>query len=201
MATAISLALDDDDVIFAHDNANVPYGTKTEEELYQLALPKLKSLEDGGCQVIVIACNTLSTTIIDQLQDDISVPLIGVEPMIQEACEATSSNVIAICATPRTLKSERYGELCREFAGGISIVEPDCSEWAQMIESDTVDRIRIKMTIEDALEQGADVIVLGCTHYHWIESLIKSIVGIRARVIQPESIIVERVRQELLQLA
>jgi glutamate racemase len=201
VATAIGLGLPDDDVIFVNDSLNVPYGTKTEDELYEMALPKLQQLADQGCRVIVIACNSVSTTILDKLQKDISVPLIGVEPLIEQAVEKSSSKVIAVCATPRTLASSRYKELCAQYAVDSVVVEPDCSEWALMIENDAIDRAKIKIAIEDVIQQGADTIVLGCTHYHWIESLIRSIANGKAQIIQPEEFIVGEVRQALLQLS
>lgn len=200
MATAIGVALPDHDVVFVNDNANVPYGTKTEEQLLEFTLPKLMELSDQRCAVIVIACNSVSTTILDQLQKEIAVPLIGVEPMVKQACEATKKGVVAVCATPMTLKSHRYKQLCKENAGDKVIIEPDCSQWAFMIERDALDRKLIEMAIMDTLEQGADVIVLGCTHYHWIESLIKSIAGTRAVVLQPEESIIEEVKLALEQL-
>lgn len=197
VAKAIGGALPEDDVLFVNDPENVPYGTKTEDQLYSLALPKLKELADSGCEVIVIACNSVSTTILGRLQQDINVPLIGVEPRIEEALGKSKSKIIAVCATPRTLASARYKQLCHEHAKDAVIIEPDCSEWALMIERDAIDRAKIKMAIEDTVQQGADVIVLGCTHYHWIESLIHSIANGEAYVLQPEKFIVREVQQVL----
>lgn len=197
VATAISLALPDDDVIFINDHENVPYGTKSESELYNLALPKLQQLLEKDCEIIVIACNSVSTTIIDQLREALPVELIGVEPMVKEAANISKQEIIAVCATPATLASARYRELCREYANPTVVLEPDCSEWAFMIENDAIDRARITHTIEDVLAQGADVIVLGCTHYHWVESLIKTVVGNKAMVLQPEPTIIEHVRLAL----
>jgi glutamate racemase len=199
VATALSVALPEQDVIFAHDNEHVPYGTKTEEQLFEYSLPILQGLGGKDCKLIVVACNSLSTTILDKLQAKITVPLIGVEPMISQASTVTKTGIIAVCATPRTLASNRYRELCRA-AANCMFVEPDCSEWALMIEQDMIDRTKIKISIEDALDQGADVIILGCTHYHWIESLIKSIVGNRAVVLQPEEQIIDRVKLAIEQL-
>jgi glutamate racemase len=198
---AIKSALPNREVIYANDSANVPYGTKTPEQLWELCLPKLKELVDGGCKVIVIACNSVSTTILDKLQKELPVPLIGTEPMLSEAVEQSKQGVVAVCATPLTLKSERYQELRQESAGQTAIVEPDCSEWAYMIEHNVIDRAKIRVAIEDVIQQGADVIVLGCTHYHWIEALIKSIAGQRAVVLQPEIKIIDKLKRELSQLS
>jgi glutamate racemase len=198
---AIKSALPEREVIYANDPANVPYGTKTPEQLWELCLPKLKKLVDDGCKVIVIACNSVSTTILDKLQTELPVPLIGTEPMLAEAVAQSKQGVVAVCATPLTLKSERYHELRQASAGQTVILEPDCSEWAYMIEHNVIDRAKIRVAIEDAIDQGSDVIVLGCTHYHWIEALIKSIAGQRAVVLQPEVKIIDKLKRELSQLS
>src|SRR5690606_23026739 len=87
--------------------------------------------------------------------------------------EQTKNGVIAVCATPTTLASRRYSWLKETYAKGIEVLEPDCSEWATMIENDTVDRDKVHELIDNVCGQGADVIVLGCTHYHWIEEIVK----------------------------
>jgi glutamate racemase len=199
VADAISGGIEDVEVIYESDPANVPYGTKTKQELLTLTRPKIKSLANKKCEIIVIACNSVSTTVIDQLKTETNVPLIGVEPMVEEASNLTKSGVIAVCATPRTLTSHRYEQLRAKYAQNIVVIEPDCSQWALMIEQDAIDRASIKLTIQDAVEQDADVIVLACTHYHWIESLIVDACKNRAVVLQPEKKIIERLKLVLKQ--
>lgn len=201
VATALQTAFPNDEVIFVHDSAHVPYGTKTEEEILTLALPKLKDLKMRGCELIVIACNSLSTSVLPELKKSLpAVKLIPVEPMLEEALAITKTGIVTVCATPRTLSSGRYADLMKRYCQNSVVIEPDCSEWAYMIEKNLVDRARIKVVVEDSLEQGSDVIVLGCTHYHWIEKLIKEIVADKAEVIQPENKIVALVKKELARL-
>jgi glutamate racemase len=69
-----------------------------------------------------------------------------------------------------------------------------------MIEQDSIDRQRIKATIDDCLEQNADVIVLGCTHYHWIEQIIDTYAADKAIVLQPEQATISKLRKVLSQL-
>ena len=69
-------------VIFINDVENMPYGDKTKEQLLHLVVPKLNVLTDSGCEVIVIACNTVTTNIVNKLREIIVVPIIAVEPMI-----------------------------------------------------------------------------------------------------------------------
>jgi glutamate racemase len=198
---AIEAAMPEYEVVFVNDTKNVPYGTKSPEELKKLVEPKLQELIDAGCQAIVVACNTVSTTLIEDLRQTSSVPLIAMEPMVKPAAEVTKSGTIAVCATPTTLASKRYSWLKNEFAKGITVVEPDCSDWTSMIESNQLDHQRIKDEIEAAIAKNADVIVLGCTHYHWIEDEIKLIANGRAQVIQPEKAVISQLQRVLQQPA
>jgi glutamate racemase len=201
VAQALEKALPNHKIIFQHDSANLPYGTKTPQQLLTLVTPILHNLQDNGADLIVIACNTVTTTIISQLRAQISIPLIGIEPMIKPAATLTKSGVIAVCATPTTLESSRYKALLDEFASHLTVLEPDCSQWATMIEGDSIDVQRVRSQIANVCQYGADVIVLGCTHFHWIEQDIKAIASqFNAHVIQPESAIVEQTKRVLQQL-
>lgn len=200
VARAIEKALPDLEIIYREDKAHLPYGNKSKEEIYGYVVPILREMIGDGCRVIVIACNTVTTNLIERLRSELSVPLVGLEPMVKPAAEQTKSGVIAICATPRTLTSERYQYLKKTYAQGVRVIEPDCSDWTMMIEDNKVNINAIKRRLDPVLAAGADQIVLGCTHYHWIEDLIRQIVRGRASVLQPEQPVIERLRQVLARL-
>jgi glutamate racemase len=117
--------------------------------------------------------------------------------MIKTAAELTESHVIAVCATPATLASDRYKRLIKTHGQHLTIIEPDCSNWAYMIEHDQINTRQIRSTVHDIRKQGADVIVLGCTHYHWIKDLILEEAGPTIHVIEPSEAIANRVRHLL----
>lgn len=196
VANAIKKAFPDANVILREDKENIPYGTKAPEQLKKLVFPILNKLSES-VDVIVIACNTVSTTLIDQLRKELPCPLIAMEPMVKPAAELTKTNVVTVCATPTTLASERYQWLKDEYAKGLKVLEPDCSDWSKMIEGNRVDRKKVTERIEATIGQGSDVIVLGCTHYHWIEDLINDISGKRATVLQPEQPVIQQLKRVL----
>jgi len=199
VANAISRALPDLRIIVREDREHLPYGTKSPEELLELVIPIFHEMIDSGCQIIVVACNTVSTTIINELRKEFIIPLIALDPMIKPAAALTRSGVIAVCATPATLASNRFHYLKKEYAGKIRVLEPDCSDWAMMIENNELNHDIIDTRISSVIKQDADVIVLACTHYHWIENEIVKIAGKRAKVLQPEQAIVERLKTVLEQ--
>lgn len=201
VVNAIKSALPGINIVYAEDKENVPYGNKSPDELYSLTLPLLNKLSNSGCQAIVIACNTVTTTSIDRLRTALPVPLIGMEPMIKPAAEQSRSRIIAVCATPATLASERYAWLKNTYAADCRVLEPDCSDWALMIETEQLDRLKIKERIESVCEEGADMVVLGCTHYHWIEEDIRAITDrYGATVIQPEEPVIRQLKKVLARL-
>ena len=201
VANAIKRTMPEAEIILKEDKAHLPYGTKTIDQIYSFIKPIFHEFVSEGCDVIVVACNTVTTNLIGRLRAEVPVPLIGMEPMVKPAAVGTKTGVIAVCATPRTLSSARYHWLKSEFAQGVKVLEPDCSDWALMIEKKSVDREKVAKVIREVIDGGADQIVLGCTHYHWIERIINQIAAGRAKVLQPEAPTVAQLKRVLGQLS
>ena len=186
------------DVIRVDDHRHVPYGDKPLDTVRTLTDAAIQPLLSAGCDIIVLACNTATAASIEFLRAKYpNQKFIGLEPMIKPASEQTKTGVIAICATPATLSSERYGNLKRTYGNRLTILEPDCSEWARLIEDSRINEAQIRRTIEDLLARRADVIVLGCTHYHWIRALIEDVVADRDTILDPSLAITARIKQLL----
>lgn len=200
VAKTVKQAFPDHRVVFKDDASHLPYGNKTPEELLGYVVPILREMIENGCEVIVIACNTVTTTLIDDLRQRVPIPLVGIEPMIKPAARLSKTDTIAVCATPTTLASQRYKWLKQSYAPNTTVLEPDCSDWAFMIETKQVDKEKVKNRIDEVCGAGADVIVLSCTHYHWIEEVIKDIADGRAIVIQPETAIIKQLKRVISDL-
>lgn len=202
VAKAIEKELPEFEVLFRHDTKeHFPYATKSPDDIFGYVVPIIEDLLHNGAEVIVIACNTVSTTLITRLRDMFDVPFVALEPMVKPAALHTKSKVITVCATPTTLSSARYQWLKDTYAQEIEIIEPDCSDWSYLIEHNKMNEDRIKEDIEPSLLAGSDVIVLGCTHYHWIEEEVRRIVGDKAIVLQPEQAVITQLKRVIAQLA
>lgn len=200
VAAALQRTFADADIVTVNDHKNVPYGSKTPAEIIRLTDTAIQPLLQNQCDVIVIACNTATAIAIKTLRARYpQQKFIGIEPMIKTAAALTTSNTIAVCATPAMLASARYQQLVQTYGNHLTIIEPDCSQWAYWIENNQLNRQQIAHIIHDACDRGADVIVLGCTHYHWIKDLIVDLAAGRAAVIEPSQAISRRVAH-LLQL-
>lgn len=200
VAAALRQTFSDAEIITANDRANVPYGAKTRDEVIRLTDRAVQPLLAANCDVIILACNTATTAAITTLRESYPYQkFIGIEPMIKPAATLTHTGTIAVCATPATLSSKRYRELIALYGSHLQIIEPDCHEWAYMIEHNQINHQKITDTIESVIAKNADIIVLGCTHYHWIKDDIITLTRGRATVLEPSDAIGRRV-SELLQL-
>lgn len=195
---AVALALQDTfpaaDIIIVNDKAHVPYGNKATDEVIRLTDAAIQPLIASSCDVIILACNTATAAAIETLRSRYpNQKFIGIEPMIKTATKLTKTNTIAVCATPATLASARYKNLLQTYGHHLNVIEPDCSDWAYLIENNQLNRQAIEQVVHAICERGADVIVLGCTHYHWIKDVINEIVAGRATVLEPSEAIGRRV--------
>lgn len=200
IARDIALAFADATIVTVNDKDNVPYGNRPAEEIIRLTHSAVQPLLVGRFDYIVIACNTATAIAIEWLRSTHpSQTFIGLEPMVKPAAAQTKTGTIAVLATSATLSSDRYKNLKKEYLREKECIEPDCSAWATMIEDSDINELHIEQTIESVLGRGADVIVLACTHYHWIRGLIESIVDGRATVIDPSEAIIRQLKAASLQ--
>lgn len=198
IAVSLRAGFVDAEILRVSDTAHMPYGGRSPAEILRLTTTAIRPLTEADCDVIVIACNTASATALTQLRLDFPDQLfIGLEPMIKPAARLSRSKVVAVCATPATLKSASYKRLKLLHGARLTFIEPDCSEWAALIEANEMNRERIDEVAQYCLQRNVDVVVLACTHYHWIkDEMIVALEG-SAEVLEPSAAIVSRVRDVL----
>jgi glutamate racemase len=197
-ARSLNAMLPEIEYIVVDDRTNVPYGDKDPDEIIRLTQKAIHPLIEKSCDVIIIACNSATAAALSHLRSVYPRQLfIGVEPMLKPASALTKSSIIGVCATPATLKSERYLALKSLWAQGLTVLEPDCSEWARMIETNAVEEGKITHAITNMRMRGVDVIILGCTHYSIIRPLIERLAGSSISVIDPTEALIKRLRSVL----
>ncbi len=179
-------------IAVVNDRENLPYGDKTSHQIRLLTDAAIQPLL--GSDVIVIACNSATTAAIEFLRGKYTnQKFIGIEPMIKPALNLTKTRIIGVCATPATLGSNSYRMLKDKYARNYQVVEPDCSNWSQMIENNDLNNSEVITVLDEMIANQVDVIVLGCTHYHWIKELIVEYVGPDIQVLEPSEAIGRRV--------
>lgn len=166
-------------ILFA-DFKNAPYGVKTKEEISTLAKSGVKRLVDMGVKAVVVACNTATSAAIIQLRQEFDIPIIGMEPAIKPAAENGDGTTTIVLATSATLKLMKFQKLF-ESIGDENIFPVSCPGLSTLIEQEKQGSPKIIKYLEDVLsdyiQQEISSIVIGCTHYSFIEEDIKKATG------------------------
>lgn len=177
-------------IIYFADHKNSPYGTKTENEIKKMTISAIKFLELKNCGLVVLACNTATTSGIDFYRRKFPhLKFVGVVPPVKPAAKFSRNKKIAILSTTATAKSLYLKNLIVEFASSCQIFNLGCPELVGAVESGTVNSLEtlreLRKYLDKLLREGVDVIVLGCTHFPFLMDPIKNISGKEIKVLEP----------------
>ena len=177
-------ALPDESLIYLGDGKNCPYGSLPEERIREYAEQSVGELVGRGCKLIVVACNTATAAAITHLRERFSqIPIVGLEPAVKPACQMTKSRKVAVVATERSLGSEKFRRAVERYGEGVEVIKAVGEGFVEAVESDQeqspATRQKVEAVIEPLIKSGVDVIVLGCTHYPFLKSVIRNVVGER----------------------
>jgi glutamate racemase len=195
--------LPDESILYYGDGKNCPYGSKYPEELREIADGIVRFLVDHEVKLIVVACNTATAGAIDYLREKYpELPFVGMEPAVKPAAEHSSSGVIAILATAATLQGKLFRESSERFSGNVKVLSHIGDGFVELIESGREDSPEaeeaVRRTVEPLLAQGADHLVLGCTHYPFLTEALKKVIGERnVTLVDPAPAIARRVKEVL----
>ena len=196
VAARLRELLPDATIITANDCDHVPYGSRSEAEVYRLTSQAIQPLLEARCDVIVLACNTATAAAVEQLRrDHPGIPFVGLEPMVKPASALTGTGNILVCATPATLASPRYQHLKHRWARRVNVVEPDCSDWATAVERHQAESVDLGPLQQLVHGESVDVVVLACTHYHWLKQRVERAAGSSVVVLEPSDAVAAQVRR------
>lgn len=176
--------------IYYSDNAHCPYGEKTALYIQRRARFITEFLLDKGADIIVVACNTATAAAIATLRAEYPIiPFVGMEPAVKPAALGTKTGVIGVLATAGTLKGSKYLNTRGLYADGVSVVEHVGQGFVELVEAGILDGPKaeetVRASLQPLLDKGADVVVLGCTHYPFLRPVIQRIAGPGVQVIDP----------------
>jgi len=200
--SAITQALPEADLIYFADTAHVPYGDKDDAYIRNRVLKIGRHLADLGCTLIVVACNTATTTAVAAMREAMpDVPVVGIEPGVKPAAAASQSGRISVLTTTATARSERLARLIRQYAGKVQVDVLPCPGWATKVETLQLDdpgfAESVQRHLAATLDAGSDQIVLGCTHYTFLTPILKPIVDGRATLVD----VADAVARQCMRLA
>lgn len=173
--------LPEEKYIYWSDNAHCPYGEKSREYIIERARSITRHLLENGADIIVVACNTATAAAISTLRKEFQVKFIGMEPAVKPAVKITETGVVGVLATAGTLKASKYIDTCAQWAENVRIVEHVGQGFVELVENGITSGPVAEKTVRESLlpllHQGADTIVLGCTHYPFLSEVILDIVS------------------------
>lgn len=178
----IRACLPNEQLLYFADSGYAPYGGKPESEIVARSLAIAEFLMQYKPKALVVACNTATAAAIKALRERYpDLPLVGVEPGLKPAAALTKSGTVGVLATARTLSSEKF-KLLREqiaVATNVRFLPQACVGLADQVEKGELrsaeTAMLIRRHVEPLIEQGADTLVLGCTHYPFVLPLIEEI--------------------------
>jgi glutamate racemase len=199
---AIREAWPGEDIIYVADQAHVPYGPRSLEEVRAFSEAITGYLLEQGCKLIVVACNTASAAALYYLRRAFpGIPFVGMEPAVKPAAEHTQTGVVGVLATMATFQGALYASVIERFANHVTVLQDTCPGLVGKIEAGHLDTpetdIILKSALGPMLAQGIDTVVLGCTHYPFVIPSIQKIVGPHVRVIDPAPAIARQVGRVL----
>lgn len=190
-------------LLYVADSAHAPYGEKSPDYILERSRVISDFLLQRGAKALVMACNTATAHAVDQLRAELDVPLIGMEPAVKPAVAATRSGVIGVLATAQTVASDRFQKLIDTHANDTRVIAQACPGLVEYVErgdfaSDDVKQL-LWQYIEPLLAQGADTLVLGCTHYPFLLDTIRALVGDELMLLETSQPVTQHLRRILYQ--
>ncbi|TAK14812.1 MAG: glutamate racemase [Anaerolineae bacterium] len=194
--------LPNEDFIFFGDQGHIPYGPRSLEEVRGFSEAIVRFLLAEGSKLIVVACNTASAAALVHLRKTFpDVPFVGMEPAVKPAAETTQSGVVGVIATKATFQGELYASVVERFAQDVIVLQATCPGLVEEIEAGRLEgeiaREILEIALRPMMMKGIDAVVLGCTHYPFVENLIRELVGHRVRIIEPSGAIARQVERLL----
>lgn len=178
-----------EDIIYYGDNANCPYGGRSDEWLRARIMEVADFLLEQGAKALVVACNTASAAGLEHLRARHSLPIIGLVPAVKPAVLATRTGTIGLLMTKATMRGRLLRDVIERFAEpeGVNVVTVAPDGLVEAVERGDLDSPQtaeaVRRAVEPMMERGVDEIVLGCTHYPYLKPLIEEAAGGGVQVI------------------
>ncbi|MFO7889584.1 MAG: glutamate racemase [bacterium] len=172
------------------DQIHVPYGPRSQEQIREFSEKITRFLINQGVNIVVIACNTISAAALYYLRRQFpDIIFVGMEPAVKPSIEKTRSGIIGVIATQATFQGRPYEKLIEKYARNVKVVHQSCPGLVEQVEEGNIDtpeiRFLLKQYLTPMIEKRVDQLVLGCTHYHFLKSVIQEIIGENVSIIDP----------------
>ncbi len=187
---------------YVADSGHAPYGEKSPAFVQARADRIVEFFLSQGAKAVVVACNTVTGLSIAHLRERFPrTPIVAIEPAVKPAALATRSGMVGVLATRNTVSSPGLARLVANHAQGCRMLLQPCPGWVERVERGELDdpetEAAVARHITPLLDQGADILVLGCTHYPFLAPVIERIAGPGIRVLDPAPAVARELHRRL----
>lgn len=197
----IRRALPGEDLLYVADSGFAPYGDRPGQFIQERAEAIVEFFHSERVKAVVVACNTATAVAIQALRSRYEIAIVAMEPAVKPAAEITRSGVVGILATTQTLASDSFSRLAERYGKGVRLVLQPCPGLVELVEKGEVDGSAAQSLtaryVSPLIEQGADTIVLGCTHYSFLSPVIRAAAGPAVFVIDPAVAVARELHRRL----
>jgi glutamate racemase len=188
VAKEIMRQLPNENIIYLGDTARCPYGPRPLKEVKKFTWELTTFLLEKNIKMLVIACNTATAAVLDDIRAELKIPVLGViYPGARAAIKRTKNYRVGIIGTVGTVKSGAYEKALKALNSRLFVTSHACPKFVPLVESGEYDGEIAERIVNEALKpllnQNLDTLILGCTHYPLLEPLIQKVMGDRVQVI------------------
>lgn len=198
---ALRQGLPHEHFVYVGDSGRAPYGDRSPQFVIERATNITDFLVDAGAKAVVVACNTATAIAAASLRARFHMPIVAIEPAVKPAASRTRSRVVGVLATTGTLASPNMGKLLANYGSDVEFVIQPCPGLADKVENGELasdeTRVLVKRYLTPIIDRGADIVVLGCTHYPFLRPLIQEVAGPGVDVIDPAIPVAREMRRRL----
>jgi glutamate racemase len=198
---AIHAALPHEHLVYVADSGHAPYGDQSEAHITQRTLTVGNWLAEQGVKGITIACNTATVVAAKTLRDQTHLPVVAIEPAIKPAVALTRSGVVGVLATRQTVQSASVARLVELYGADKLILLQGCPGLVEQVERADLHSAEtealLHQFITPLIEQGADTLVLGCTHYPFLRDTIQRVAGVGVTLLDPAEAVARELARRL----
>lgn len=177
----IRRALPNENLIYYADSGHCPYGGKPRSEIIARADAIAEFLLTRGVKLIVVACNTATIAAVEHLRATYPISFVGMEPAVKPAVARSKTGVVGVLATGAALAGDKFHRLMATHAQQVRVITQPCPGLVEQVERGDLQSVETRALIQryvaPLLAQGADTLVLGCTHYPFLRPLIAEVAG------------------------
>ena len=183
VARALIDLMPQENLVYIGDTGRYPYGNKPADEVRGYAKELAWSLvREYGAKMIVVACNTAASVALDELVDELPVPVIGViDPGARALVRVTRNNKVGVIGTVGTISSGAYVQAIRTTGASVALTSAACPGFVEFVERDQTTGDEVMVLAERLLapvrDAGVDSLLLGCTHYPYLSRVISDVMG------------------------